>query len=276
LIERFDFRLLSDACTCAPATGLLVESSLLVPIPATKASLGTPVTSGEGVFTLQIAALRPTNGRPRSIHLELQTSYGIALAPVDVQVNPGTAQTQEIRVTIPAPPAPPPPQLDSIATQLGEVPASLFSGLSKLQDLQAAGDLSELAGFTGSASDPGVIRLQAHADLSCISANPALNSYLIHKGFSSPYAIATTTQPEFVSAVRERAGDFNAAALHTRATAYSHFISNVVQGALAAPPAWLMRELWKYSALSRCDCEDRWTTSRNNARACARPLASLS
>jgi hypothetical protein len=139
-----------------------------------------------------------------------------------------------------------------------------------MQDLQAAGDLSELAGFTGSASDPGVIRLQAHADLSCISADPPLNSYLIDKGFSSPYAIATTTQPEFVSAVRERAGDFNAAALHTRATAYSHFISNVVQGALAAPPAsqpeWLMRELWKASISGRRSRIHVW---RNASRSCS-------
>jgi uncharacterized membrane protein len=64
-----------------------VESSLLVPIPATKASLGTPVTSGEGVFTLQIAALRPAAAlstdvgfRPMSRRWEL----GLATFWIDI------------------------------------------------------------------------------------------------------------------------------------------------------------------------------------------------
>lgn len=252
-----------DEATGLPVAGAQVKAMFL----GKKAYLGTPVTSSDGVFTLHLAVVKPASNQPRTIHLTLTTSNGVTIDPVDVQVNPGAQQTQEIRVTIPPPPPPPPPRLDYIAAQLGPVPASLITelgnlGIQTVQDLQAAGNLADIPGLKTPPSDSGVIRLQAHADLSRISPDTTLNSYLIDTGFTSLHAIATTTQSDFVKAVADRSGDFTAAALHTRATAFSHLVSNVVQGALAAPPAtqpdWVRQNLEQYAgaALDRCDCED--------------------
>src|SRR5262249_27431522 len=57
-----------------------------------------------------------------------------------------------------------------------------------------------------------------------------LNASLIEKGYDSVHKIANTPRTDFVGAIHEQVGDFNAAKIQVVARAQEHFLDNVVTG----------------------------------------------
>lgn len=116
-----------------------------------------------------------------------------------------------------------------------ELPPSLLTQLSHhnihtLVDIRNAGGLSHLAGLSIAPEDPVVRKLEAHAQLSVLPTEPAINARLIEAGYTSLQEIAETPQAAFVAAVEGRLNKDKAAALHVAATVQSLFLSNIITG----------------------------------------------
>lgn len=200
--------------------------------------IGENVSNNEGVFALSyITPPPPAGADPAQIKRRLRLQ--ILLNPqtqekFETEVEAGGDQEiLDISVTIPVPPELESPKLENLVPALA-IPASpeLLSflatkNITNLAEIRKAGGISRLEGLPVAADDPSIKLLEAHADLNRISPNVELNAETIEKGFDSVTAIAQASRPDFVSAIRDRVGDFNAAQIQISARAQTAFLKNV-------------------------------------------------
>lgn len=199
--------------------------------------LGQNVSNNEGVFALSyITPSTPAGANPTRRRLRLQ-----------VLINPQTQEKFETEVQaggdqdildIPVPiPAPPEPESHQLTNLIPTLPIELSPDLlpfladkniSSLADIRKAGGISRLEGLPIAADDPSIRLLEAHADLSRVSLDVQVNAEMIENRYDSVAAIAQASRPDFVSAIRDRIGDFKAAQLQVAARAQTHFLDNVM------------------------------------------------
>ena len=117
---------------------------------------------------------------------------------------------------------------DVLDTFLGE------RGLRTLGDIRRAGGLLRRTDLPLPISHAAVVALEAHADLSRVSDDVAVNARLIESGYTSVTAIADAPRSVFLSATGAAIGDLEAARLHVTACAQCAFLDNLLAGAAAA------------------------------------------
>lgn len=163
---------------------------------------------------------------------------------------------------------PRPPALEELADTLRlDLPQKLLStlaehGIRTLLDVRKAGGLGHVEGLPAALDDPAIHTIEAHANLSILSPDVALNAKLIEKGYNSITAIADAPRHEFVAATHEQMGDVKAAQLYEMAAAQSKFLNNVLTGIRAdMANNYLSARAGDRAALSealptRCACKD--------------------
>jgi hypothetical protein len=136
------------------------------------------------------------------------------------------------------------------------LPFLASKNINTLADIRKAGGIAQLEGLPVAADDPAIRLLESHADLSRISPDVEVNAVMIANRYNSVAAIAQATRPDFVSAIRDRVGDFKAAQLQVVARAQTHFLNNVMFD-MAANQANGMENINPMMAEKiRCHCRD--------------------
>src|SRR5207247_11364132 len=101
---------------------------------------------------------------------------------------------------------------------------------STLADVRSAGGLGQIPGV--SATDPVVTALEAHAALSVLPTNAAVNAHLVEAGYESVLDVAARPRVEFVESLAGKVDAAAAVALHEAAGETNRFIGNVAAALL--------------------------------------------
>ena len=203
--------------------------------------LGQDITNASGLFGLVYTT--PPNAPPdasgRRLQLQILDPQGEEIHQTEITVATESEQVLDIRVPVPATAESSSPTLEELSTALQlpispELMAALTQrGIHTLADVQKTGGLSQIEGLPVAPDDPVLQALEAHASLCTLSSDLQFNDNLIKRGFASPSAIARSTRSAFARAVPEL-GDFKAAEMYARATAYQKVLTNAAIQLLAS------------------------------------------
>lgn len=121
-----------------------------------------------------------------------------------------------------------------------ELPAALFDYFSAksirtLVDIRNVGGLAHIEGLPVEPGHPAVLTLEAHAQLSVLPTELAINARLIEAGYTGLHQVAETPQKSFVAAVEDRLSEDEAIAVHAAAYVQSRFLTNVLTGLRVNP-----------------------------------------
>ncbi len=225
--------------------------------------LGQDVSNNQGLFALIFVTGRGKRINQAGRRLRLQVLINPQSGEkyeTEVQAG-GDQDILEVRVPIPAAEEPPTHQLTNLAATLHfNLPPNLLSFLAgknihTLADIRNAGDISQLEGLPVAADDPSIRLLEAHADLSRISPDVQINAAMITKHYDSVAAVAKASRPDFVTAMRDRIGDFKAAQLQVVAHAQTDFL-NTMMFEMAADQANGFEAHPMMAERVRCSCQD--------------------
>ncbi|MDZ7961969.1 MAG: hypothetical protein RMY34_29540 [Aulosira sp. DedQUE10] len=252
--------------TNAPVAGFTVHSFDLGATPQPQ-DLGIDITDARGIFSFSYIAPRQIT-TSQTIRLQIATPQGQIIYQTELQVQPEqtTIQVQVPATAIPQPTSPP---IEEVAQTLNlQIPQALRdylvqNNIRTLADIRRAGGLSEIQGLPDGL-DLAVIRtLDAHANLSLLSANLEQNAFLINRGYTHINAIAKNTRAAFVTATHEQLGDFKAAQLHAMANTQTLYLSNIMTGLQADRANGFPRKISPISdeqfdkfASTACQCRD--------------------
>ncbi|MBV6447992.1 neuraminidase-like domain-containing protein [Nitrosomonas sp.] len=203
--------------------------------------LETKITNAQGFF--EIIYPLPEDSGPnaeRRLRLKVLTEKANKIKEIfeeEIRLTANQQQVIEFLVTIPVASEPTHVLTELASTLQLELPSGLLSFLSDqriltLRDIRKSGGIRRLKGLP-SPDHPAIRLLEAHADLTGISADIRLNASLIDKGYNSVLAVASAPRTDFVSAIHGQAGDFNSAKLQVVARAQTHFLDNVLTGLMA-------------------------------------------
>ncbi len=197
--------------------------------------LGRALTDADGNFMLLIpVGALAGSAAVASFQLEILTADGVTLQQVEV-TPAATGMITDVAVELPALPSPSAVPLSQLAPELGQPidPALLDflqqEGLGTLTAIREAGDIHQLSGLPVSSQDPVLDLLQAHARLSVLPTEIALNTQLYEAGYGSLDDIARAPLEDFVASVAGRVdGVVTAAAIHSVARAGMQLVQNRV------------------------------------------------
>ena len=201
--------------------------------------LGSARTSADGYFTLSFPtpadAPAPTTRRVRLTVVDrggrqaLESDFTLR---VDDPIQPD--------IEVPAPlDIPTPVPLTAVASEAGlTLSPALLDALSKgsIQTLDDARQRGGLADLVVPAADARVLAaLDGHVRLAPLGAARDVSARLIAAGFSDPAAIARVPRYEFVNAMGDTIGDYQAAHLHVSAQAYMVHSDSLLTHLLTQP-----------------------------------------
>ena len=262
--RRFIGKLLNERSR-EPLVGLSVQGFDLDAGQEPK-DLGQNVSNNEGVFALNyITPPTPAGADPAQPNRRLRLQ--ILLNPqtqekfeTEIQAG-GDQDILDIPVPILVPPEPESHQLTNLIPTLPiELPPDLLpflagKNINTLTDIRKAGGLSRLEGLPVAADAPSVRLLEAHADLIRISPDVQVNAAMIENRYDSVAAIAKASRPDFVTAIRDRIGDFKAAKTQVAARAQTDFLHNLRFDKLANQANGLGDDPMMAEQI-RCRCRD--------------------
>jgi hypothetical protein len=229
--------------------------------------MGSSTTNGKGLFTFSYTAPPAQSGQgaaPQFL-LKVTGSKGQELADTPLHLEAGHSEVIPVQLHVPLPQVPPSPSVHEVISTLGvDAPQALRSLLSDhniqtLADIRNTGGLAHRTDLPLEADHRALQMLEAHADLSRVSADIHVNTSLIAKGYTSVAAIADTPRATFVAATHETLGDFKAARLHAVARAQTAFLDNILTGMATAQKTVAGADgTGEGLALlpQRCTCED--------------------
>lgn len=208
------------------------------------ADLGFDVTSRDGFFSLRYSrrvtpptAKSPgqsTSTPPRRFALHIWNPGGEKIHETEIQAMQDDAEVVQIVVPMSADPRPQQPTISDVVKAAGvDVPEALARtladrGVHTLADVRRTGGLSRLPDLPVAADHPAIVALDAHAQLSVLSADVPTNARLIERGYPSVARIADTTRTEFVNSVGALMGEVRAFQLHGAAVEQSRFLDNII------------------------------------------------
>jgi hypothetical protein len=179
--------------------------------------IGYSVTDAQGRFGLAYVTPDAQNGA-RRLRLQIDDAAGRTLDVREVQAN-----GQSLAVAVNLATAPSAPTLREVGEQLNKaLPAALLTqladkGVHTLDDVRRVGGTAGLGQLAAAPAD--LAALDAHADLYSLSPDVQSNAKLIANGYRGVVAIARASRGEFVAAVAESIGAWQAARLHAAAVA---------------------------------------------------------
>src|SRR5262249_55221732 len=153
----------------------------------------------------------------RKLRITVLDTDGKDVLSQDLRVLATQSDVLELRVAVPQVAEPETHAITRLAADAQiNLPPELTTFLTNnnirtLGDIRRAGGIQRIRGLPVPPEDPVLKTLQAHADLSRLSADVKTNAALIGKGFDSVAAIAERPLPEFVTATHDLLGDFRAA-----------------------------------------------------------------
>jgi peptidoglycan hydrolase-like protein with peptidoglycan-binding domain len=237
---------LHDEQTGDALAGFTVQAFDLDAGPELQA-LGHDISNADGLFLITYTAPRlsrtddedeePDNTRRLQLHI--LNEQGEEIHQAVIQVTPGLEEVTAIPVPVPEVPDTSATLAELDETLDLELPPELLShlaenGINSLDDIRRLGGLGRLSGLPVAADHPAVSLLEAHASLSTLSPNVALNARLIDGGLTSVAAVANQPRARFVSDFHTDAGgDLKTALLHAEAVASTKFLDTVATGVIA-------------------------------------------
>ena len=231
--------------------------------------LGIAAADDKGLFSFACAGpVLPTASAPIAAALRLRLEiFGAGtqlLGEHDLVIAMGHRGAVQVPVSIPEPAREISAAITEIfASSRAKVPSTLATYLASrnlytLDDIRRAGGLASLADLPFSIDHPAVTALNAHADLSRLSADVSLNGKLIDNGYASVTAISDAPRALFVATAQ--IGEFEAAQLHAMARAQSALLDNALIGAAAAQANGFAAEVTAADGAKlfaeTCACED--------------------
>jgi hypothetical protein len=197
--RRFVGKLL-DESNGEPLVGVAVRGFDPTGDPAPKA-LGQDVTNNNGLFSLPLLSAPKTKSAPGKLLLHIFLHPQKAEEKIEIEV-PASENEEIVSIPIPRPgPAPAGRNITQLAAnQQLKLPPSLIAFLPDKQ--------------------PG-----APDNIRSSGSNALTN---LQNDYSSLLAIANTSRPEFVNALHEPVGDYQAAKLQVVARAQTQFLDNVL------------------------------------------------
>ena len=269
---------LINAATNAPLAGYTVRAQPSSWYRRSKRA-GARSTNKRGLFSFTLYTLpQPRSGEPAQppdrLLLTILNAQRAQIHQVEFDLQPAQVEVLEVKVPAQALPQPTVHPIRDVAATLNlPLPAALTPFLAQqnvhtLEDIRQAGGVSYLKNLPVAVDDPGVKALDAHANLSLLSADVRTRATLIEKGFSSIRDVAAAPQTSFMRATAESLGMKQAAQLHVMATAQSQLLDNVLAGIGADLASGLKTKIfnsviekWASDEIrtiftSKCDCAD--------------------
>lgn len=172
--------------------------------------LGFDITNARGLFSVIYTTSPEEPSARRRLRLHVIDSEEKEIHRIEVLVAPDQAEIIDVSIPIPAVPEPPSPVIEELNETLQmELPQELLARLEEenictIDDIRKTGGICELENLPVATDHPAVRTIEAHANLSVMSSDTALNEALIKNGLDSIVTIANTPQDDFVGAMPEQ------------------------------------------------------------------------
>ncbi len=227
--------------------------------------LGFDISNSRGLFSVVYTTSPEEPEARRRLRLHVINSAEEEIHQIEVQVASDQTEIVDVSIPIPVIPEPPSPALEQLNETLQlELPRELLIRLEEekiltVDDIRKAGGISAFENLPVVTDHPAVRTLEAHANLSVLSADTVLNEALIKNGFDSIATIANTSKDDFIDAMPEQIDKIKAIEIHIKASNQDLFLSNVGTMLRADQASGLKSSLGidpsKLSAY-RCECDD--------------------
>lgn len=197
-------------------------------------ALGLAFSDYRGIFSLSFTIpTKEQTPETRRLKFIISTLQGEREYEYEATVKTKETELIEITYTLPELVEPPSPTLLELSQKVKlTIPAALSEFLQKqnistLADLRRTGGLSRMKDLPLSKDDPLIFELEAHANLSALSADVVANAQIIKKGYHSTGAISTATRSTFVRDIHPITGDFKAFENQKRAKAQKNLAVSI-------------------------------------------------